>query len=118
MYASLGGWVGAGVQTGQAQEIHPGAYGALIEALACIYWYEKDLRRFIETRAAGRPALVEGLDCDGCKRASAEEFLDRLMADEEQYRDLILSVIPEVAQMEAFLSLKCHPDARHTSAGC
>ncbi|MFF8315376.1 hypothetical protein [Streptomyces lydicus] len=112
-----GGWALA-CQKGQAQEIRPGAYGALIEALACIYWYEKGLRRFIETRAAGRPALVEGLDYDGCKRAFAEEFLDRLMADEEQYRDLILSVIPEVAQMEAFLSLKRHPDASHTSAGC
>ncbi|MFF8373766.1 hypothetical protein ACF05W_33880 [Streptomyces lydicus] len=52
-------------------------------------------------------------DYDGYKRAFAEEVLDRLMADEEQYRDLILSVMPEVAQMEAFLSLKRHPDCRH-----
>ncbi|MCX5440898.1 restriction endonuclease [Streptomyces sp. NBC_00063] len=97
--------------TGRARKIHPAAYNALIEALACIYWYKKDLRKFIETRAVGRSGLVAGLDYDGYKRAFAEEFVDRLMADEEQYRDLTLSVMLEVAQMDTFPSLKRHADA-------
>ncbi|HKR51533.1 MAG TPA: hypothetical protein VJT72_18520 [Pseudonocardiaceae bacterium] len=67
----------------QAPRIHPGAYGALIEALASIYWYKKDLKKFIQTRAAEHPELLVGLDFDGYKRVFAEEFVDRLMADEE-----------------------------------
>lgn len=95
----------------QARRIHPGAYGALIEALAAIYWYKKDLKKFIQTRAAEHPQLLVGLDFDGYKRAFAEEFVDRLMADEEQYRDLTLKIMLEVAQMDSFLSLKRHSDA-------
>ncbi|NEA65305.1 restriction endonuclease [Streptomyces sp. SID12488] len=95
----------------QARRIHPGAYGALIEALASIYWYKKDLKKFIQTRAVEHPKLLVGLDFDGYKRAFAEEFVDRLMADEEQYRDLTLKIMLEVAQMDSFLSLKRHSDA-------
>ncbi|KUN25933.1 hypothetical protein AQJ23_16230 [Streptomyces antibioticus] len=74
----------------QARQIHPGAYGALIEALASIYSYKKDLKKFLQTRATEHPELLVGLDFDGYKRAFAEEFVDRLMADEEQYRDLTM----------------------------
>ncbi|MFE3547429.1 hypothetical protein ACFXN2_02030 [Streptomyces kronopolitis] len=54
---------------------------------------------------------MSGLDYEGYKRAFAEEFVDRLMVDEEQYRDLTLGVMLEVAQMDIFLSLKRHADA-------
>lgn len=95
----------------QGRRIPAGAYGALIEALASIYWYKKDLRRFIQTRAAEHPELLVGLDFDDYKHAFAEEFVDRLMADEEQYCDLTLTIMLEVAQMDSFLSLKRHADA-------
>ncbi|MGY5132833.1 restriction endonuclease [Streptomyces nigrescens] len=95
----------------RTQKIHPGAYQALVEALASIYWYKKDLKKFIQTRAAERPSLVAGIDFDGYKRVFAEEFVDRLMAEEGQNRDLTLNIMLEVAQMHSFPSLKRHDDA-------
>lgn len=88
--------------------VHPGAYGALIEALATIYWYKRDLARLIRVRAREHPALIAGLDFDGYKRSFAEEFVDRLQADEARYQDLTLSIMLEVAEMHDFPSLARH----------
>lgn len=101
----------AGQSGMRAQRIHPAAYGALSEALATIYWYKRDLATFIRRRAGGYPQLLAGLDFDGYKRAVADEFVDRLMADEDTYRDLTLELMLEVALLEDFPSLKRQPDA-------
>ncbi|MFF5126531.1 restriction endonuclease [Streptomyces syringium] len=101
----------AGQSGMRAQRVHPAAYGALCEALATIYWYKRDLATFIRRRASGYPQLLSGLDFDGYKRAVADEFVDRLMADENTYRDLTLELMLEVALLEDFPSLKRQPDA-------
>ena len=94
------------------QRVHPAAYGALSEALAAIYWYKRDLIQFIRRRATDHPALLTGLDFDAYKRVFADEFVDRLMADESRYRDLALGLMLEVAQMDSFPSLQRHADAQ------
>jgi hypothetical protein len=88
-----------------AKQVHPAAYGALIEALAKIYWYKKDLAKFIKVRARDYPALLSGIDFDGYKRSFAEEFVDRLQENEATYQDLTLSIMLEVSQMDAFPGL-------------
>ncbi|MCX5233950.1 hypothetical protein OG824_01700 [Streptomyces prunicolor] len=102
---------GGYVTSMRAQRIHPAAYGALVEALARIYWFKKDLIKFLRLRASEQPELVAGLTFEDYKIAFAEEFVDRLMADEDRYRDLTLSIMLEISQMESFPSLKRQPDA-------
>ena len=99
-----------------AKQIHPAAYGALVEALAAIYWYKKDLAKFIKVRAREYPSLLNGLDFDAYKRSFAEEFVDRLQEHETQYRDLTLSIMLEVAQMDRFPSLARHENAEQLLA--
>ncbi|WP_432046280.1 restriction endonuclease [Streptomyces asiaticus] len=94
-----------------AHQIHPAAYGALSDALASIYWYKRDLAQFIRRRVSGHPELLSGLDFDAYKRVFADEFVDRLMADEDRYQELALSIMLEVSQLDSFPSLKRHADA-------
>jgi hypothetical protein len=100
----------------KAQQIHPGAYGALVEALAAIYWYKKDLAKFIRVRAREHPELLNGIDFDGYKRVFAEEFVDRLQEGEDRYRDLTLAIMLEVGQLESFPSLSRHEDSERLTA--
>ncbi|WP_033349461.1 restriction endonuclease [Kitasatospora aureofaciens] len=98
-------------QSSRTQQIHPAAFSALYEALSVIFFYKKELKKFLQTRAAKHPELVAGLDFDGYKRAFAEEFVDRLQEGGAKYRDLALNIMLEVAQMDSFPSLKWHEDA-------
>ncbi len=102
-----------GVTSMRAKRIHPGAYSALAEALATIYWYKRDLEQFIRRRAVEHPNLVHGLDFEDYKRVVANELVERLEADEHQYKDLTLALMLEIAQMDSFPSLKRQPDAEH-----
>ncbi|NJP46518.1 restriction endonuclease [Actinacidiphila epipremni] len=97
----------------RSQQIHPAAYGSLTEALATIYWYKKDLIQFIRRRSTEHPELLTGLDSNAYKRTFADEFVDRLMADEEQYRDVTLAIMLEISQMESFPSLKRQSDSEN-----
>ena len=94
-----------------SKQIHPAAYGALVEGLSVIFWFKKELKRFILARTASHPALVAGLDFEDYKRVIAEEFVDRLQADEDRYRDLTLEIMLEVAQMDRFPSIARHEDS-------
>lgn len=51
---------------------------------------------------------MSGLNFDDYKRVVAEDFVDRLQADENRYRDLTLAIMLEVAQMDRFPSLASH----------
>lgn len=99
-----------------AKQIDPSAYDALIEALAAIYWYKKDLARFIRIRARDYPALLSGIDFDDYKRSFAQEFVDRLQNREVQHRDLTLAIMLEVAQMDSFPSLARHENSERLLA--
>jgi len=98
------------------KQINPSAYDALIEALAAIYWYKKDLARFIRVRARDYPALLSGIDFDDYKRSFAQDFVDRLQDREAQHRDLTLAIMLEVAQMDSFPSLARHENSERLLA--
>ncbi|WP_328914440.1 MULTISPECIES: restriction endonuclease [unclassified Streptomyces] len=91
--------------------ISPAAYGALETALKHIFWYKSDLEGFIRRWAKGYPGLLAGLDFSGYKWRTAEEFVDRLQADEGQYGKLAISLMIEVSEMPSFPKLKRHEDA-------
>ncbi|MEU5731882.1 restriction endonuclease [Streptomyces antimycoticus] len=94
-----------------AQPISPAAYGALAGALKSIFWYKRDLERFIRLWATDHPSLLAHMDFSGYKWATADEFVDRLMADERQYRDLSLRMMAEVSHLTSFPALKRHESA-------
>ena len=78
----------AGQQTAPNWDISPGAYGALSEALAVIYWNKPAFHRFVRTFLRDHSELLVGIDFTGPKREAADEIVDRLMADEPRYHDL------------------------------
>lgn len=94
-----------------AQPISPAAYGALAGALKSIFWYKRDLERFIRLWATDHPSLLAHMDFSGYKWATADEFVDRLMANEHRYRDLSLRMMAEVSQPTSFPALKRHESA-------
>nr|WTB05771.1 hypothetical protein OG546_17005 [Streptomyces antimycoticus] len=100
-----------------AQPISPAAYGALAGALKSIFWYKRDLERFIRLWATDHPSLLAHMDFSGYKWATADEFVDRLMADERQYRDLSLRMMAEVSHLTSFPALKRHESAESLIAG-
>ncbi|WP_246144322.1 restriction endonuclease [Actinacidiphila oryziradicis] len=91
--------------------ISPAAYGALSAALKSIFWYKRDLESFIRRWAKGYPELLLELNFDGYKWATADEFVDRLHADESRYADLALNLMVEVSEMTSFPALRRHEDA-------
>jgi hypothetical protein len=91
--------------------ISPAAYGALSGALKSIFWYKKDLEIFIRRWAKGSPELLVGLDFSDYKWKTADEFVDRLHADEDRYADLAFHLMVEVSEMTSFPALKRHEDA-------
>ncbi|WP_329177269.1 restriction endonuclease [Streptomyces sp. NBC_01477] len=91
--------------------ISPAAYGALATALKHIFWYKDDLAGFIRRWAKGCPELLAGLNFSGYKWQTAEEFVDRLQADEDRYGKLAFNLMIEVAEMPSFPKLKRHEDA-------
>ena len=95
----------AGPQTVPSWDISPGAYGALSEALAVIYWNKSALHRFLRTFLRDHPELLAGIDFAGPKREAADDVVDRLMADEPRYHDLTWHLMANVATRETFPNL-------------
>ncbi|WP_235215418.1 restriction endonuclease [Phaeacidiphilus oryzae] len=99
------------VESMQPKPISPAAYGALSVALKSIFWYKRDLEKYIRRWAKGHPELLDGLDFDDYKWATADEFVDRLQADESDYGDLTFRLMVEISEMASFPALKRHEDA-------
>jgi hypothetical protein len=92
-------------------DISPGAYGALSEALAVIYWNKPAFHRFLRTFLRDHPELLAGIDFMGPKREAADEIVDRLMADELRYHDLTWRLMDDVANREVFPNLSQQTNA-------
>lgn len=101
----------AGHQTAPSWGISPGAYGALSEALAVIYWNKPAFHRFVRTFLRDYPELMAGIDFTGPKREAADGIVDRLMADEPRYHDLTWRLMDDVASREVFPNLSQQKDA-------
>lgn len=95
----------AGPHTPPSWDISPGAYGALSEALAVIYWNRPALHRFLRTFLRDHAELLAGIDFAGPKREAADELVDRLMADEPRYHDLTWRLMADVVSREKFPNL-------------
>ena len=65
----------AGQQTAPTWDILPGAYGALSEALAALYWNKPAFHRFVRTFLRDHPELLVGIDFTGPKREAADRSL-------------------------------------------
>jgi Restriction endonuclease len=87
-----------------AQRISANALAALTEALATMFWYKNDLRTYM-VAATGDTALVASLDWDGYKRRVADEFVQRLVGDQDRHRDLLLRLMVDVAAVNEFPKL-------------
>lgn len=103
----------AGPQATPAWDISPGAYGALSEALAVVYWNKPAFHRFMRTFLKDHPELLAGIDFQGPKRAAADEIVDRLMANEPRYRELTWRLMDDIARREVFPNLAQQQDAEH-----
>jgi hypothetical protein len=103
----------AGQQTAPTWDISPGAYGALSEALAVIYWNKPAFHRFVRTFLRDHPELLACIDFTGPKREAADEIVDRLMADEPRYHDLTWQLMGDVANREVFPNLAQQRDAEY-----
>jgi hypothetical protein len=87
-----------------AQRISPNALQALTDALATIVWYKTDLRSYLTT-ATGESSLVASLDWT-YKRRAADELVQRLAADQDRYRDVLVSLMVDVAALDEFPKLR------------
>lgn len=103
----------AGQQTAPTWDISPGAYGALSEALAVIYWNRSAFHRFMRSFLREQPELLAGIDFTGAKREAADEIVDRLMANEPRYHDLTWRLMDDVAGRESFPNLAKQENAAY-----
>jgi hypothetical protein len=88
-----------------AQRISPNALQALTDALATMFWYKSDLRTYL-VAATGEPALIASLDWDTYKRRIADEFIQRLVGEQDTYREVLVRLMVDVAAVEDFPKLR------------
>jgi hypothetical protein len=96
--------------------ISPAAYGALSKTLHSIVWYKRDLKNLLRRWAQNAPELLTDLDFDDYKWKTAEEFVDRLQADEARYGELAFNLMVELSEMTSFPELKRHENADELTA--
>lgn len=94
-----------------AKRISPAAYGALSDALAVIFWNKRPFEKFLRRSLHRHPELLAGLDFSDLKRATADELVDRLQANEDRYQDVALELMLEVAGMKTFSNLAEQTDS-------
>jgi Restriction endonuclease len=97
------------------KKIDPRAYNALADALSVIYWNKKPWARYLRGVLRDAPEVLSGLDFEGdtTKRETAGTLVDRLMANEDKYQALAISLMLSVAEMEDFPNLASQSDSIH-----
>jgi len=83
------------------KQITPAALGALKAALASIYWYKRDLERFIRLSVSDAGVLAR-LDFGGYKWAVASDLVDALASDQPRYRGDLLELMGNVVEFDDF----------------
>lgn len=82
----------------------PAAINALIEALTNIYWYKKDLRRFLIS-TLNDTSILSTIDWDDYKRNITSNLVSHMVLKQELYRDEIIHLMVEVGRMHDFSHL-------------
>jgi hypothetical protein len=94
------------------KRIDPGAYNALVEALAVIYWNKRPWARFLRGVFRDHPEILSGLDFENVtKRETASEIVDILMSKEDEYQPFTISLMVSISNMKSFPNLMGHDDS-------
>lgn len=78
------------------------AIGALKEALSTVFWFKADLHSFLEHAVSDKSILADIDWQRNYKRASVNQFVDRLAGSQEQFQEDLLRLMLDVATMEDF----------------
>jgi hypothetical protein len=92
------------------KKIAPGAYNALVEALAAVFWNKQPFERFLRVQLRDHPELLARLTFDGLKRQVASDLVSYLSDSEERYQPVTLALMLEVAAMDEFPNLMAQQD--------
>jgi hypothetical protein len=95
----------------RARRIAPGAYNALVDALAVVYWNLQPFERFIRVHLRDHPELLAGLSFQGFKRQTASDLVGLLADNEDRYQGVTLGLMLEISGMDDFPNLKSQKDA-------
>jgi hypothetical protein len=95
----------------ERDRIPTAAYEALRNALPAMVWYKQTFRRQLEANFRDHPELLSGLNFDASKREVMDELMGRLLDNEGRYRDTIIRIMLEVANMATFPDLENHDDS-------
>jgi hypothetical protein len=96
--------------TQSAKRIAPGAYDALVDALAVVFWNKQPFERFLRLALQDHPELLAGLAFGGLKRQVASDLVMRLGQNEVRYQEVTLSLMLQVSTMEDFPNLRAQAD--------
>jgi hypothetical protein len=88
------------------KNISASAYQALRDAIPVITWNKRPFETFLRTVLRDHGELLTGLNFSDTKRAVADELVDRLIANENRYRNLTLRLMLEISSMNRFPNLE------------
>lgn len=86
------------------------AYQALREALAVIVWNKRPFESYLKTSLRESPELLAGLPFQEPKRVVADMLVDRLVEKEQEYQQVTLTLMLEVASMSSFPNIELIKD--------
>jgi hypothetical protein len=92
------------------KRIAPGAYDALVEALALVFWNKQPFERFLRLALRDHAELLSGLTFDGPKRQVASDLVVHLGENEDRYQAVALSLMVQLSAMDDFPNLRAQAD--------
>jgi hypothetical protein len=93
-----------------SKRIAPGAYDALVDALAVVFWNKQPFERFLRLALQDHTELLAGLAFGGLKRQVAADLVMRLGQNEARYQETTLSLMLQLSAMEDFPNLRAQAD--------
>jgi hypothetical protein len=88
------------------KKISASAYQGLRDAIPVITWNKRPFETFLRTALRDHGELLIGLNFQDPKRIVADELVDRLIANENKYRDVTLRLMLEISSMTRFPNLE------------
>ncbi|MFZ0130633.1 MAG: hypothetical protein WAL77_14545 [Candidatus Dormiibacterota bacterium] len=93
-----------------AKRIAAGAYDALIEALAVVFWNKQPLERFVRLALRDHAELLSRLSFGGLKRQVASDLVMYLAENEDRYQAVTLGLMLQLSAMDDFPNLRVQTD--------
>lgn len=98
-------------QTAALAPIRPRRPVHLSSYLPAIIWNKKPFETFLRTALRDHGELLIGLNFADTKRIVADDLVDRLVAQEEKYREVTLRLMIEISSMTRFPNVEQIKDA-------